>query len=259
MSNYKIELNGYSFYNQKQLTHKETIELLSHYHKYYDNESKEQLIYANLKLVLSLVMKYQHRENIEDLFQVGIIGLIKSIDNFNTEYNLKFSTYAVPLILGEIKKYIRDNSTVKIPRSLKDISYKVMLENEKFLKKHNRTPTTKELSELLKIDEYLVYEAISSNNTISSLSQEVQNDGNGSIDLESQISDNKEIYNELNRKIDLNNALLKLDKNEYDILNRRYYEGKTQVELANELFVSQAQISRIEKKALIHLKKLMSI
>ena len=105
----------------------------------------------------------------------------------------------------------------------------------------------------------MVYEAISSNNAISSLSQEVQNDGNGSIDLESQISDNREIYNELNRKIDLNNALLKLDKNEYDILNRRYYEGKTQVELANELFVSQAQISRIEKKALIHLKKLMSI
>lgn len=259
MSNYKIEINGYSFSKQQQLTHEETMNLLSHYHQYKDNQSKELLIYANLKLILSLVSKYNQRENLEDLFQVGIIGLIKAIENFNTDYNLKFSTYAVPLILGEIKKYIRDNSQIKIPRSLRDVSYKIMLENEKYIQKHNREPSIKELSVLIHIDELTIAEALSSTNSVTSLSQEIQNDGNGVIDLESQISDHKHNYNDFNRSLDLQNALSQLNEHEYNVLKRRYYEGKTQAELAKELFVSQAQISRVEKKALKHLKKLMCI
>ncbi len=260
MSKYKIELNGYSFYEQKQLTHLETMELLSIYQQDKNEQAKEKLIYSNLKLVLSLVAKYsKNNDNMEDLFQVGIIGLIKAIENFNLSYNLKFSTYAVPLILGEIKKYIRDNSSLRIPRSLRDVAYKIMNENEDYLKTYNKDASVDELSHRLGIDQYTIVEAISSTNQITSLSQEIQNDGQGSIDLESQIPDLHNNYDHLNDMIDLKNALNKLSDLEYNILNKRYYDGKTQMDLAEELSVSQAQISRIEKRALSNLKKIMSI
>ncbi len=260
MSKYTIELNGFSFYMQKQLSHEEMRKLLIHYQKYKDEESKNQLIYANFKLVLSIVKKYNSKsEHLEDLFQVGIIGLIKAIENFDLSYNLKFSTYAVPLILGEVKKYIRDSSSIKIPRSLRDIAYKVIQEKEEYIKVYNKEPTVKELSKKLNLDEYLIVEALSSTLCVSSLSQEIQNDGESTIDLESQLKDTSHDYNEYNMILDLNNAMKELSKHEFDIIKKRYYQGKTQMELANELFVSQAQISRIEKKALMNLKRIMNI
>ena len=220
---------------------------------------KERLVLANLKLVLSLVQKYHQRvSNLDDLFQVGVIGLIKAIENFDTSLDVRFSTYAVPLIIGEIKRYIRDNSSMRIPRSMRDIAYKALMANEEFMKKNQREASTKELSKLLKIDEYLLVEALSSTNSVTSLSQEVQNDGNGQIDLESQIPDRKNQMEDMQNRIDLHSAMNHLDEKELQIILERYFLDHTQSEIAKELFISQAQVSRLEKQALSHLKKYMS-
>ena len=203
--------------------------------------------------------KYHQRvSNLDDLFQVGVIGLIKAIENFDTSLDVRFSTYAVPLIIGEIKRYIRDNSSMRIPRSMRDIAYKALMANEEFMKKNQREASTKELSKLLKIDEYLLVEALSSTNSVTSLSQEVQNDGNGQIDLESQIPDRKNQMEDMQNRIDLHSAMNRLDEKELQIILERYFLDHTQSEIAKELFVSQAQVSRLEKQALSHLKKYMS-
>ena len=190
MSKYKVEMNGFQIQDCEKLSHQQTMQLLDDYHQSHDEKIKERLVLANLKLVLSLVQKYHQRvSNLDDLFQVGVIGLIKAIENFDTSLDVRFSTYAVPLIIGEIKRYIRDNSSMRIPRSMRDIAYKALMANEEFMKKNQREASTKELSKILKIDEYLLVEALSSTNSVTSLSQEVQNDSNGQIDLESQIPD----------------------------------------------------------------------
>ena len=258
MSKYKVEINGLQIQNFKKLSHKETIELLKLYQTTKDESAKEKLILSNLKLVLSLVQKYNQRaHNLDDLFQVGVIGLIKSIENFDTSLDVRFSTYAVPLILGEIKRYIRDNSPMRIPRSLRDLAYKALLTNEGYVKKYNKEASTTELAKILNVDEFTLVEALSSTNGVSSLSQEVQNDGQSQIDLESQIPDPKNDMDDSHIFIDLNEAMKHLDKKELKVINERYFQGYTQSEIAKELYVSQAQVSRIEKQALLQLKKYM--
>ena len=259
MSKYKVELNGYQWNDCEKLTHQQTMQLLDQYHLYHDEKIKEKLVLANLKLVLSLVQKYHQRvNNLDDLFQVGVIGLIKAIDNFNTTLDVRFSTYAVPLIIGEIKRYIRDNSPMRISRSMRDLAYKALLANEEYMKVHHKDASAHELSKLLNVDEYLLVEALSSTNSVTSLSQEVQNDGSGQIDLESQIPDRKNQIEEIQNSIDLREAMNHLDEKELQIINERYFRGHTQSEIAQELLISQAQVSRIEKQALSHLKKYMS-
>lgn len=259
MSKYKVEMNGFQIQDCEKLSHQQTMQLLDDYHQSHDEKIKERLVLANLKLVLSLVQKYHQRvSNLDDLFQVGVIGLIKAIENFDTSLDVRFSTYAVPLIIGEIKRYIRDNSSMRIPRSMRDIAYKALMANEEFMKKNQREASTKELSKLLKIDEYLLVEALSSTNSVTSLSQEVQNDGNGQIDLESQIPDRKNQMEDMQNRIDLHSAMNHLDKKELQIILERYFLDHTQSEIAKELFISQAQVSRLEKQALSHLKKYMS-
>ncbi|WP_050635845.1 sigma-70 family RNA polymerase sigma factor [Candidatus Stoquefichus sp. SB1] len=259
MSKYKVEMNGFLIQNYEKLSHQQTMQLLDEYHQLHDEKIKEKLVLSNLKLVLSLVQKYHQRvSNLDDLFQVGVIGLIKAIDNFDTSLEVRFSTYAVPLILGEIKRYIRDNSPMRIPRSMRDLAYKALLANEEYMKKHNREATPKELSKILDVDEYQLVEALSSTNGVTSLSQEVQNDGNGPIDLESQIPDKKNQMENMQNTIDLQEAMNHLDEKELQIIQERYFKGHTQSEIAQELFISQAQVSRIEKQALSHLKKYMS-
>lgn len=258
MSKFKVEINGYSLHEYDKLSHKETMELLDQYHLIKDESIKEKLVLSNLKLVLSLIQKYHQRgHNLEDLFQVGVIGLIKAIDNFDTSLDVKFSTYAVPLILGEIKRFTRDNSPMRIPRSMRDLAYKALLQNEQYMKQHHREATPKELSQLLNVEESLLVEALSSTHGVTSLSQEVQNDGNGQIDLESQIPDRKNHMEDMNSYIDLREAMNHLDEKELQIINERYFKGQTQSEIARDLFISQAQVSRIEKQALSHLKKYM--
>lgn len=259
MSKYKVEMNGYSFQDYQKLTHKQTMALLDEYHETGDEQAKEKLVLSNLKLVLSLAQKYHQRvQNLDDLFQVGVIGLIKAIENFDTSLELRFSTYAVPLILGEMKRYIRDNSPMRIPRSMRDIAYKALLANEEYMKKYHKEATTKQLAELLQIDEYVLVEALSSTQGVASLSQEVQNDGNSAIDLESQIPDHHQEMIDLNDRIDLREAMNRLDEKELQIIKERYFLGQTQSEIARELFISQAQVSRLEKQALSHLKKYMN-
>ena len=259
MSKYKVEMNGFQIQDCEKLSHQQPMQLLADYHQSHDEKIKERLVLANLKLVLSLVQKYHQRvSNLDDLFQVGVIGLIKAIENFDTSLDVRFSTYAVPLIIGEIKRYIRDNSSMRIPRSMRDIAYKALMANEEFMKKNQREASTKELSKLLKIDEYLLVEALSSTNSVTSLSQEVQNDGNGQIDLESQIPDRKNQMEDMQNRIDLHSAMNHLDEKELQIILERYFLDHTQSEIAKELFISQAQVSRLEKQALSHLKKYMS-
>lgn len=259
MSKYKVEMNGFQIQDCEKLSHQQTMQLLDDYHQSHDEKIKERLVLANLKLVLSLVQKHHQRvSNLDDLFQVGVIGLIKAIENFDTSLDVRFSTYAVPLIIGEIKRYIRDNSSMRIPRSMRDIAYKALMANEEFMKKNQREASTKELSKLLKIDEYLLVEALSSTNSVTSLSQEVQNDGNGQIDLESQIPDRKNQMEDMQNRIDLHSAMNHLDEKELQIILERYFLDHTQSEIAKELFISQAQVSRLEKQALSHLKKYMS-
>ncbi|WP_270639398.1 sigma-70 family RNA polymerase sigma factor [Longibaculum muris] len=259
MSKYKVEMNGFQIQDCEKLSHQQTMQLLDDYHQSHDEKIKERLVLANLKLVLSLVQKYHQRvSNLDDLFQVGVIGLIKAIENFDTSLDVRFSTYAVPLIIGEIKRYIRDNSSMRIPRSMRDIAYKALMANEEFMKKNQREASTKELSKILKIDEYLLVEALSSTNSVTSLSQEVQNDSNGQIDLESQIPDRKNQMEDMQNRIDLHSAMNHLDEKELQIILERYFLDHTQSEIAKELFISQAQVSRLEKQALSHLKKYMS-
>ena len=195
--------------------------------------------------------------NLDDLFQVGVIGLMKAIDHFNTNLEVRFSTYAVPLIQGEMKRYLRENSPMRIPRSLRDVAYKALLVNEEYMKKYNREASIKELSQRLNVDEYTLVEALSSTHSVSSLSQEVQNDGNGPIDLESQIPDNHSHMEDIQKTIDLQKAMHHLDQKEMQIIHERYFQGLTQSEIAKDLMISQAQVSRIEKQALSHLKKYM--
>lgn len=257
MSKYKVEMNGYSFQDYPKLSHQKTMELINQYHQGY-LYAKEVLILSNLKLVLSLASKYQQRvDNLDDLFQVGIIGLIKAIDNFNTSLNLQFSTYAVPLILGEMKRHIRECSSVRIPRSLRDIAYKALKANEEYMKTYHKEATSSQLSQILGVDEYDIIEALASTQGVASLSQEVQNDGQSKIDLESQIPDRHNHIEDIHSSIDLQKAMQHLTKKELQIIQERYYLGHTQSEIAKELMISQAQVSRLEKQALSHLKKHM--
>lgn len=260
MSKYKVELNGYSIENHEKISHKEMMCLLDQYHQTHDETIKERIVMANLKLVLSLVQKYhQKAEQLDDLFQVGVIGLMKAIDHFDTSLEVRFSTYAVPLIMGEMKRYIRENSPMRIPRSLRDLAYKALLVNEEYLSHYQREATLKELSQTLNVSEFHIVEALSSTHNVTSLSQEVQNDGNGPIDLESQIPDHHQMIDDLQNTIDLKKAMQQLDHKELQIIQERYFQGLTQSEIAQDLMISQAQVSRIEKQALSHLKTYLDL
>jgi len=258
MSKYKVEINGYSIQDYKKLSHEQTMCILKEYQETKSEKLKDQLVLSNLKLVLSLVQKYHQKvNNLDDLFQVGVIGLIKAIDNFDISLDVRFSTYAVPLIMGEIKRYIRDNSPMRIPRSMRDLAYKALLANEEYMKQYHREATLQELSKILNVNENLLVEALSSTHGVTSLSQEVQNDGQGAIDLESQIPDKRNYIEDMHNSIDLMEAMHHLDKKELQIINERYFKGHTQSEIAKDLLISQAQVSRLEKQALQQLKKYM--
>ena len=219
--------------------------------------AKEELINGNLKLVLSILRSFSSRnENMDDLFQVGVIGLIKAIDNFDLSYGLKLSTYACPMISGEIKRYLRDNNALRISRSIKDIAYKTLKLREEMQDKNGNYPTNKEIANILNVSEYDIVNALDSLSSPISMYEPIYNDGGDTIYLYDQISNQKDEY-ELETKIALSKALEKLKKRERKILNERFIIGKTQMEIADELGISQAQISRIEKNAITNIKKLI--
>lgn len=256
MARHKVEICGVNTANIKVLSNDEMIELFKKY-KSGDSFAKEDLISGNLKLVLSILRKYNNRvENMDDLFQVGCVGLIKAIDNFDLSHGVMFSTYAVPMILGEVKRYLRDNNSVRIARSIKDIAYRAMKKKEELTNELGREPSVLEISKELGLSEYEVSNALDSMKDTISMFEPIYNDGGDTIYLADQLSDSKGVY-ELDQHIELKDAMKKLRDKERYILTQRYIIGKTQMELSEEIGISQAQISRLEKSGLESLKKMI--
>lgn len=254
MARHKVEISGVNTANIKVLSSKETMELFEKMHNG-DLFAREDLINGNLKLVLSILKKYKKKnEELDDLFQVGCIGLVKAIDNFDTSLGVKLSTYAVPMILGEIKRYLRDNNSIRISRSIKDTAYQTLKAKEELALKYGREATIKELAQYLNKTEFEIANALEAMKTPNSLFEPIYNDGGDTIYLCDQIEDKKS-----NKDLDLNLAVLEalnnLDERQKNIIDQRYIIGKTQMEIASELGISQAQISRLEKDAINDMKK----
>ena len=258
MSRNKVDICNVNTANIKVLNNEEMKVLFKKY-KEGDILAKEQLVNGNLKLVLSILKKYKTRvDNMDDLFQIGCIGLIKAIDNFDLEFDVKFSTYAVPMILGEIRRYLRDSGSIRVARSIKDTAYKIMKVKEDLINKLGREPSISEISNKLEITEYEVRNAMDAMTSPISMSEPIYNDGGDTIYLEDQIDDKKDTLYSLDYKIALKDALNKLKEKEKYIIIERYITGKTQLELADEIGISQAQISRLEKSGLENIKKMIS-
>ena len=256
MARHRVEICGVNTANIKVLCNEEMIELFKKYQNG-DKSAKDELINGNLKLVLSILRKYNNRtDNLDDLFQVGCVGLIKAIDNFDLSHEVKFSTYAVPMILGEIKRYLRDNSSLRVTRNLKDIAYKGLKAKEELTNKLNREPTVKEIADVLELNELEVIQAFEAVKDAVSMSEPIYSDGGDTIYLEEQIADKKDKIGQ-DMSIMLKEALNKLKDKEKYIIYKRYFEGITQMELSEEIGISQAQISRIEKNCLDNMKKIL--
>ena len=254
MARHKVEICGVNTANLKVLKNEEMIDL---FQKYYsgDMQAKEELVNGNLKLVLSILKRYNNRcDNMDDLFQVGCIGLIKAIDNFDLNFDVKFSTYAVPMILGEVKRHIRDNSSLRIARSIKDLAYHVLQAKEELINLLDREPTIKEISKKLGISELEIGSALDSMKETVSIFEPIYNDGGDTIYLSDQIEDKNNKMKNLDEKLAIKDAIKKLKDKERFIIIERFITGKTQMELASEIGISQAQISRIEKTALNNIK-----
>ena len=258
MARHKVEICGVDTANIKVLSNDEMLELFKRYRNN-DTNAKEELINGNLKLVLSILKKYTNRcENMDDLFQVGCVGLIKAIDNFDLEHEVRFSTYAVPMILGEVKRYLRDNSTLRISRSIKDTAYKALKLKEELTNKLGCEPSNSMLAQELGVSEYRLNSALESTKSPISMFEPIYNDGGDTIYLEDQLTDSKDSEYSIETKLALKDALKKIRAKERLVLCERFIIGKTQMELAEELGISQAQISRLEKMGIDNIKKLMN-
>ncbi len=259
MARYKVEITGVDTNNLKVLSAKEQMELFKKYKENNDVGAKQLLIEGNLKLVLSVLKRFNYQNvNLDDLFQIGVIGLIKAIENFDLSYNLKLSTYAIPLINGEVKRYLRDNqSSLKISRSIRDLSYLILKYKEEYHQKYGHDPNNNEIGKALNLSEYQISQAMDSLKEPVSIFEPMYNDGGDTIYMLDQIADKKENNDDKDLYLSLKKALLKLKKREQEILVSRYIIGKTQVELAKMYNISQAQVSRIEKSAINHVKRLM--
>ncbi len=257
MARYKVDITGINTNDLKVLTSSEMTSLFKRYQAG-DLKAKEELINGNLKLVLSILRGFNKGNyNMDDLFQVGVIGLIKAIDNFDLSYNLKLSTYAVPLILGEIKRYIRDNTSIRVSRSIKDLAYSIINYKEKYFNKYGKEPTNAEIAKELEVPEYKIAYALDSLKEPMSIFEPIYNDGGDTIYLQDQIADKKELNNDKDMLISLRKGLEKIKEREREILIERYIVGKTQMEIAESLNISQAQVSRIEKNAILSLKRMI--
>lgn len=258
MSRYKVEIANVNTANIKVLKSDEMLDLFKKYQNG-DTLAKEELINGNLKLVLSILKKYNNRtDNMDDLFQVGCIGLIKAIENFDLSHDVKFSTYAVPMILGEVKRFIRDNNSLRIARSIKDLAYRALKVKEELINKLGKEPSISMIAKELNVDELDIVSALDSTKEAISMFEPIYNDGGDTIYLFDQIEDKNHNNDKLSTSLALKNALKKLNDKEKKIIKSRYILGKTQMELADELGISQAQISRLEKNGLDNLKRMIT-
>ena len=221
-----------------------------------DTSARETLIKGNLRLVLSVVQRFNNRgEYIDDLFQVGCIGLMKAIDNFDLGQNVKFSTYAVPMIIGEIRRYLRDNNSIRVSRSLRDIAYKALQVRDSLVNRNSKEPSINEIADELSIPREELVFALDAIQEPISLFEPIYHDGGDPIHVMDQIKDEKNQDTSWLENIAIKEALEKLNERESLILSLRFFEGKTQMEVAEEIGISQAQVSRLEKAALMHLRK----
>lgn len=255
MAKNKVEINGINTSNLVVLKHEEMIELFRRY-KNGEKDVKNTLVEGNLRLVLSILRKYHNKcDNLDDLFQIGVIGLIKAINNFDLNYDVRFSTYAVFMIDGEIKRYIRDNSQIRISRSVKELSYMIINYKEEYLRENLRYPSNEEICTKFNISEYELYNILNSLCEPVSIFEPIYNDGGDTIYLLDQLEDSKNVN--VNDLILLKDSLNRLKDRERTIIVKRYVDGMSQAELASELNISQAQVSRIESSALNSVKKLI--
>jgi RNA polymerase sporulation-specific sigma factor len=252
----KVEICGVNTSKLRRLKNDETAELLRRT-KQGDEKAREELIAGNLRLVLSVIQKFSGRgENADDLFQVGCIGLIKAIDNFDISQPVKFSTYGVPMIIGEIRRYLRDNSAIRVSRSMRDTAYRVLQTKEKLMGETQREPTVEQIAKELGIPREEVVFALDAIMDPVSLYDPVYSDGNGeAICVMDQVSDTKNTDESWIEQIALKEAVRHLSDREKRILALRFYDGKTQMEVSSEVGISQAQVSRLEKNAINQIKK----
>lgn len=251
----KVEICGIKTSALPTLTNEESIELMYKI-KQGDKEAKDKFIEANLRLVLSVVQRFHRRkENPDDMFQVGCIGLIKAINNFEPSLNLKFSTYAVPMIIGEIRRFLRDNNSMRVSRSLRDIAYKALQSREKLMKEKDSEVSVDDIAKDLNMPYREVAFALDAISEPVSMFDPVYNDGQETVKVQDQIGDSKNNQEEWIENYALKDALDKLNKREKQILLLRYYLGKTQVEVSESIGISQAQVSRLEKNAINSMKK----
>lgn len=251
----KVEICGVNTSNLKILTDEEKLDLLKKT-KQGDEDARRELIYGNLRLVLSIIQRFTgRRENLDDLFQVGCIGLVKAVDNFNIDLDVKFSTYAVPMIIGEIRRYLRDNNTIRISRSVRELAYRALQAREELIARKECEPTVEEIARHIGEKKENVLHAMEAIVEPISLYEPVYNDNGDTLYVMDQLADSSggdEIWLE---SIVLKEAMKQLSERERKIINLRFYQNKTQMEIASEIGISQAQVSRLEKGALEKIRK----
>lgn len=252
----KVEISGVNTAKLPVLTNKEKEELFVKI-KQGDEESRQIFINGNLRLVLSVIQRFRGRgESADDLFQVGCVGLIKAIDNFDMSQGVQFSTYAVPMIIGEVRRYLRDNNSIRVSRSTRDLAYKVIQYKERYNKEHGAEPTIEQIAKELEVEKEEVVFSLDAIQDPVSLQEPVYNDGTDNIYIMDQISDKKNTDESWTENLSLMQAMKKLNNKEKEIIVRRFFDGRTQMEVASEIGISQAQVSRLEKSAINHIKRL---
>lgn len=258
MAGYKVEICGVNTQDLPLIKPKESKELLYQI-KAGESGARETFIKGNLRLVLSIVQRFnQSGENLDDLFQIGCIGMIKAIDNFDMSLNVQFSTYAVPMIIGEIKRFLRDNSTIRVSRSLKDTAYKAITTRESLMKKNLKEPTITEIAEEIGVSKADIVIALEAVTPSISLYEPVFNDGGDTLYVIDQVRDKKNTEEHWVRNLALKEAISRLSARERQIITMRFFDSLTQTEVAKKLNISQAQVSRLEKCALKNMKKHLS-
>ncbi len=255
MANNKVEITGINTNNLPKVSASVQAELMEKI-KLGDMKARDEFAVANLRLVLSVVQRFQNRtNNFDDIFQVGCVGLMKAIDNFDVNLGVRFSTYAVPMILGEIKRYLRDNNSIRVSRSLRDTAYKALKAKEELIRLNSKEPTVSEIASYLDMRESEISIALEAISEPISLCDPVYNDGDDTIYLMDQLSDSEDREESWLEKLNLRDALKKLSPREKQIVMLRYYVGKTQMEVSDEIGISQAQVSRLEKNAINSIRK----
>ncbi len=252
----KVEISGVNTSKLPVLTASEKEKLIKEI-KNGNEEARKNFINGNLRLVLSVIQRFRGRgESADDLFQVGCVGLIKAIDNFDITQGVQFSTYAVPMIIGEVKRYLRDNNSIRVSRSTRDLAYKVIQYKEKYNKEHSREPTIEEIAKKLDVKKEDIAFSLDAIQDPVSLQEPVYNDGTENLYIMDQVSDKKNTDEMWTENLAILQAMKKLNEKERDIIIRRFFDGRTQMEVADEIGISQAQVSRLEKSAINHIKRL---